>query len=91
MPGDREQADVQGVLAARVGALLALRVAQMMDPNRTKAWSQQELITTLFDRGLESREIVAALGINRRIVDPILSRHRKKKVKKPTTAQDDGE
>ncbi len=90
MPGERDQVDVQGLLAARVGALLALRVAQMMAPNRTKAWSQQELITTLFDRGLESREIVAALGVNRTIVDPILSRHRKKKVKKPT-AQGDGE
>ncbi len=90
MPGDREQATIQGVLAARVGALLALRVAQMMDPGRTRAWSQQELITTLYDRGLESKEIVAALGIARTIVDPILSRHRKKKVKKPTAQHEGG-
>jgi hypothetical protein len=78
--------DAQELLAARVGALLALRIAQMMDPDRRR-WTQQDLITTLADRGLATREIVAALGISRTIVDPILSRHRKKKIKKPMAAE----
>ena len=79
--------DVQEVTAARVGALLALQVARLLEPEKTK-WTRQELITTLYDRGLTGREINLALGISRQIIDPILSRHRKTKEKRPaaTTA-----
>ncbi len=37
----------------------------------------QELITTLYDRGLTGRKINLALGISRTTIDPILSQHRK--------------
>lgn len=83
--GADQQGDVQELVAARVGALLALQVARLLDPDHKK-WTRQELITTLYDRGLTGKEIFLALGISRTIIDPILSRHRKTKEKKPTMA-----
>ena len=80
--GADQQGDVQELVAARVGALLALQVARLLDPEHGK-WTRQELITTLYDRGLTGREIFLALGISRTIIDPVLSRHRKRTEKKP--------
>jgi hypothetical protein len=86
MNGDRQGEDVREQIAARVGALVILKAAQMMDPARTRPWTQQELIVTLCDRGFGSKEIVAALGVPRTIVDPTLSRHRKGKGMRRGTA-----
>jgi len=79
-----QQQDVQEVTAARVGALLAIQVARLLEPEKSK-WTRQELVTTLYDRGLTGREINLALGISRQIIDPILSRYRKTKEKRPVT------
>ena len=79
MAEERQQSDVQELMAARVGALLALQVDRMMNPKRDKALTQRELIETLYDRGLTAREIFLALGISRNIIDPTLSRYRKSK------------
>ena len=64
-------------IAASLQALVTLTIAQMTSPNRAHPWNRQELIITLFRGGLRSRDIVAALGTTRQIVDPILSRYRK--------------
>ncbi len=89
MADERQQGDVQDLVAARVGALLALQVERMMNPKRDKAMTQRELIETLYDRGLSAKEIFLALGISRNIIDPTLSRYRKSK--KPATVPDRSE
>lgn len=77
MADERQESDVQEVMAARVGALLAIEVERMMNPRRDKGLKQRELIELLYDRGLSAREIHLALGIARNIIDPTLSRYRK--------------
>ena len=89
MVDERQQGDVQEVMAARVGALLAIQVERMMNPKRDKAMKQRELIETLYDRGLTAREIFLALGISRNIIDPTLSRYRKSK-KRPLATESEG-
>ena len=93
MAGDRENADVLERIATGVAALVALTVAQMTNPGRTKPWTQQDLIIALHKGGLRSKDIVAALGTTRNAVDPVLSRYRKAKEKKPaaTVAPEDAE
>jgi len=93
MAGDRQDEDAQERIAASVAALVALTVAQMTSPGRTKPWTQQDLIIALHKGGLRSKDIVAALGTTRNAVDPVLSRYRKAKEKKPaaTVAPEDAE
>ena len=93
MAGDRENADVLERIATGVAALVALTVAQMTNPGRTKPWTQQDLIIALHRVGLRSKDIVAALGTTRNAVDPVLSRYRKAKERKATVtvAREDAE
>jgi hypothetical protein len=89
MAGDRENGDALERIAASVAALVALTVAQMTDPEtgkRKKPWTQQDLIIALNRGGLRSKDIVTALGTTRNAVDPVLSRYRKAKEKKPAAA-----
>ncbi len=79
------------LMAARVGALLALQVEQRMNPKRDKALTQRELIEILYDRGLSAREIFLALGISRNIIDPTLSRYRKSMKLPPVTSAEGAE
>jgi hypothetical protein len=82
MAGEWQDEDALERIAASVAALVALTVAQMTNPGRTKPWTQQDLIIALHRGGLRSKDIVAALGTNRNAVDPVLSRYRKAKEKK---------
>lgn len=94
MPGDRQDGDALERIAASVAALVALTVAQMTNPGRTKPWTQQDLIIALYKGGLRSKDIVTALGTTRNAVDPVLSRYRKAKEKKPpyvVVAREDAE
>jgi len=84
MAGETENGDALERIAASVAALVALMVAQMTSPSRTKPWTQQDLIIALHRGGLRSKDIVAALGTTRNAVDPVLSRYRKAKEKKPS-------
>jgi len=81
MADERQEGEASELMAARVGALLAIQVERIMNPKRDKAMTQRELIETLYDRGLSAREIHLALGIARNIIDPTLSRYRKTKLR----------
>ena len=83
--------DAQERIAASLQALVTLTVAQMTSPNRAHPWNRQELVIALFRGGLRSRDIVAALGTTRQIVDPILSRYRKTQEKRGRAHSDEGE
>ena len=96
MPGEKENTDALERIAASVAALVALAVAQMTDPEtgkRKKPWTQQDLIIALNRGGLRPKDIATALGASRNAVDPVLSRYRKAKEKKPaaTVAPEDAE
>ncbi len=84
MPGDNSEESILERMAASLAGLVALTVAQMTNPGRTKPWTQQELIIALAKGGLRSKEIVGTLGVPRTIVDPTLSRYRKAKEQKTT-------
>ena len=86
MAGERQDEDMQERIAAGVAALVALTVAQMMNPGRTKPWTQQELIIALHRAGTRPKDIATFIGTTRQVVDPVLSRYRKSRIRDAFTS-----